>query len=40
MKRIRDADGNIVGYGEPQPVDIRAASVTGRRGEVSPDLLT
>ncbi|XP_012945578.1 cylicin-2 [Aplysia californica] len=32
MKRIRDEDGNVVGYGDAIPADVRASSVTGRRG--------
>ncbi|XP_076448070.1 uncharacterized protein LOC143284853 [Babylonia areolata] len=37
VKRIRDADGNVIGYGDPEPLpdEFRGASVLGREGSIT-----
>merc|ERR1712039_892854 len=34
MKRIRDEDGNVIGYGDAIPADVRESSITGKRGSL------
>ena len=37
MKRIRDEDGNVIGYGDAIPADVKESSITGKRG-IAPGL--